>query len=323
MVEGVPAPTAELSAILPTSDGYGSIRETVRHLRSQTAVNRIELVVVASSTAGLDAPPHEFEAFAGHRVVEVGRIVNIAAAYAVGVRHATAPLVALCEDHSYPDPGWAAALIEAHRGPWAAVGPVIRNGNPGNRVSWADLVTSYLEWLAPAEPGERSHLPGHNSSYKREVLLASDPGMENALASESAYHWRLRARGHRLYLEPRAVTAHLNFGLLRPWLAAKFLSGRVFASTRSRDWNVGRRALYVAASPLIPVVRLSRVVSDLASGPPRRMPRGVIPTAALGLVVSALGEMAGYACGTGNALPRLAAFEFNRVQHLGKSVDLR
>jgi hypothetical protein len=53
------------------------------------------------------------------------------------------------------------------------------------------------------------------------------------------------------------------------------------------------------------------------------MPRGVVPTAALGLVVSALGEMAGYACGTGNALPRLAAFEFNRVQHLGKSVDLR
>jgi GT2 family glycosyltransferase len=323
VIEGGPASTPELSAILPTADGYESIRETVRHLRFQTVVNRIELVVVVSSTAGLEAPPPEFESFAGHRVVEVGRIVNIAQAYAVGVRHATAPLVALCEDHSFPDPGWAAALIEAHRGPWAAVGPVIRNGNPGNRVSWADLVTSYLEWLAPAVPGERGHLPGHNSSYKREVLLASEPGMESALASETAYHWRLRARGHRLYLEPRAVTAHLNFGLLRPWLAAKFLSGRVFASARSRDWTGGRRALYVAASPLIPVMRLARVVSDLASGPSRRMPRGVIPTAALGLLVSGLGEMAGYACGVGNALPRLAAFEFNRVRYLGKSGDPR
>jgi Glycosyl transferase family 2 len=71
----------------------------------------------------------ELRDFLQFRVVEVGTINSTARARATGVRHASAPVVALTEDHAYPAPGWAEALINAHKEGWAAVGPVMANAN--------------------------------------------------------------------------------------------------------------------------------------------------------------------------------------------------
>ena len=40
------------------------------------------------------------------------------------------PWWSLCEDHCFPADGWAEALVAAHQGPWAAVGPAFLNANP-------------------------------------------------------------------------------------------------------------------------------------------------------------------------------------------------
>jgi hypothetical protein len=47
---------------------------------------------------------------------------------------ARAPIVALAEDHAFPAPGWAEALIAAHRDPWAAIGAVIRHPNDPKNI---------------------------------------------------------------------------------------------------------------------------------------------------------------------------------------------
>ena len=47
----------------------------------------------------------------------------------------------------------------------------MRNANPKSAISWANLLIEYGPWLDPAPAGKASHLPGHNSSYKRDVLL--------------------------------------------------------------------------------------------------------------------------------------------------------
>ena len=138
------------------------------------------------------------------------------------------------------------------------------------------------------------------------------------LEAESVLHWDLRQKGYRLHLEPAAQVAHLNFGRLSSWLQAQFYSGRVFAASRARSWNASRRLLYGLASPLIPFVRLRRIVEQTReSGSWGKVPRGVLPMLLLGLFVSALGEFVGYAAGAGQARPKLAEFEFHRVRHLG------
>ena len=65
---------------------------------------------------------------------KVVRSVNhLPEARAAGVRAASAPIVFIGETHSYPQPGWAEALLTAFEGPWAAVVPAIGNANPNGR----------------------------------------------------------------------------------------------------------------------------------------------------------------------------------------------
>jgi hypothetical protein len=306
-----------MSVVVVTLDRYDSILRTVRHLRAQTAQERLELVVVAPEVEHHAALEAELSAFPHRRVVAIGPITSTAQARAAGIRAASAPLVALTEDHSFPAPVWAAALIAAHRGSWAAVGPAIGNANPESLVSWANLLLEYGPWLVPAKAGPVEHLPGHNGSYKREVLLEYGPDLERMLEAETALHWDLRARGHRLYLEPTARVDHANFSRPRTCLAVRFNGGRLFAACRSRGWSPARRLFYTAAAPLIPLVRLSRIVRELQRpGRPRRLLPRVLPALIAVLVVDGAGEMVGYALGPGRSMRTLSVLEFHPERHI-------
>jgi GT2 family glycosyltransferase len=310
----------EMSVVIVTPDHYGTISRTIRYLRAQTVKDRLEVVIVApSSVDTLEVNDTELKDFFQFRVVEVDKIRSVAQANAAGIRQASAPMVAFVEEHSYPDPGWAEALIEAHRQPWAAVGPVVRNANPGSLVSWADFLIAYGPWMDPSPAGVVDFLPGHNSSYKRAILLDYGPELEAMLESESVLHWDLQAKGYQLYLEPAAKISHLNFGLLSSWIPAQFYNGRLFAATRARPWSPLRRLFYTGGAPLIPVVRFRRALQQLHRSDRRRnLPPGVLPALILGLVVSAVGEMMGYALGAGDAKQKLSNFEFHRHQHLAE-----
>jgi hypothetical protein len=283
----------------------------------QTARGRLEIVIVAPSMRELKLSESEFSSFGRFQVVEVGSIKSIGAANAAGVRHASAPVVALAEDHAFPDPDWATALIDAHQEDWAAVGPVVRNANPGSAISCADFLIGYGVWQEGSPAGGVQHLPGHNSSYKRAVLLDYGADLETMLEAESVLHWDLNKRGYRLYLEPRAKISHLNFGVISSWLPAQFHSGRMFAAIRSREWSAVRRSFYTCAAPLIPGLRFWRILRQSYQHS-RKLALRVYPALVLGLTVSALGEMTGYALGAGHARRRLAHLEFHRVRHIAR-----
>jgi GT2 family glycosyltransferase len=315
-----PGNSANLSIVIVTPAHYDTIRKTISCLRKQTVQHQLEVVIVAPSAEDLKLEEAELTGFFGFNVVEVGAIRSIASANAAGIRQATAPIVALGEDHAFPDRNWADALIKAHRGDWAAVGPQVRNANPENAISWADYLMGYGPWIAPATAGQIEHLPGHNSSYKRDILLEYGAELEVMLSAESVLHWHLRSNGHRLYLEPQASIAHLNFDRLGSWLPALFYSARIFAATRSRTWSWCRCLFYTAAAPFIPITRLLRIQGQVKKlrrcAEPARIPAGFLAIVVVGLVTSALGEMVGYAMGGGNASRELCAYEFHRERHL-------
>ena len=56
----------------------------------------------------------------------------------------------MIEDHSYPEPEWAEALLRAHAGPWTVVGPAVANANPDYTASWVNYVLSYGGFAPPA-----------------------------------------------------------------------------------------------------------------------------------------------------------------------------
>lgn len=328
-----PQEDIRLSVILITSDSYASIRKTVGYLQKQTIQSQIELVMVVPKQATLELVTDDLSAFASYQVVEVGAIQSIGRAYAVGIRAAIAPVVALAEDHCFPEPEWAEVLVSAHQlddpdvteHTYAAVGPALRNANPSTAISWADMLIAYAQWMHPAVGQTMNFLPGHNSSYKRAVLLSYGDRLEAMLESETLLHWDLRSKGYELYMEPRAIAAHTNFARLFPWLPVQFRAGMIFAGERAQveGWSWGKRLAYFVASPLIPLVRLARILAALREGDRSqvKLATGTLPMTLLGLAADGLGQMVGYGFGYGNALQDYADAEFHRELHLA-AIDL-
>jgi hypothetical protein len=309
--------TPDLSVVLITPDSFETIRRTAGCIAGQSARDRIELVIVAPTSARIDVDEALLDGLAGVQVVRLASLTPTGPARAAAIRAARAPIVAFGEEHCFPEPGWAQALIDAHQSDYAAVGPEMHNANPDTVVSWADLLVGYGPWVSPVIRSEREFLPGHNSSYKRAVLLDEyGDSLDTLLEAETVLMWDLRSRGYRLLLEPAARTFHTNFGRWRSWLAVMFLNGRAFADTRSSQWAVPRRLAFVVASPLIPLVRLGRAIGHArrANPNPSFLLR-VVPTLCVGLVCDGLGQMAGYAFGAGDAHRKLAGYEWHRMKH--------
>lgn len=308
--------TPLLSVILATPAGYGTIRKTVSHLRSQTACGSLELILVGPPQALQGLGVEELSSFASYQVVRIEKFQSIGQANAAGIRQAAAPIVALAEDHCFPDPQWAENLIAAHQGPWAAVGPGVRNANPNTAVSWADLFIGYGPWLTPASSREAEFLPGHNTSYKREILLGYGDQLDTMMEAETVLHWDLREKGYRLYMESTASAAHTNFSLWSSWVPAQFFNGRLFAGARARQKPLPWCIVFALGSPLIPIVRLWRIWAGLPSQDLKIRFLSCLHALMIGLAIDGMGQMVGYAFGTGNALDKVARFEVDRFKHI-------
>jgi hypothetical protein len=308
-----------MSVVLVTPDRFQRLRKTIQHLQVQTVHDHLEIIIVAPSLKKLELDPSEIEGFLRYDVAEAEVSESISAAKAAGIRKATAPVVVFGEDHNYPEPFWAEALIEAHRQAWAGVGPVLCNANPRSIFSWANFFIAYGPWIEPVSSGVTNSLSEHNTSYKRALLLEFGSRLESLLNREGGLHRELQARGHQLYVESRARTHHLNFTRPKPSLTIRFHAGRAFGATRARAerWSFMRRVLYTGGTPLIPLMRFGHILREIkrTSRERRLLPR-ILPVIALLLVAAALGEAAGYLFGIGDTYRQLDSFEFS-----GASLD--
>jgi glycosyl transferase family 2 len=303
----------ELSVILVT-DGLDLARETLAHLRAQTVSSGIELILVTPS-GSIDKEVRDgLDGFHSVKLIDSDSRASTAAARAAGVAAARAQVVAMAETHCFPLPDWAEVLIAAHQGPWAAVGPEIHNDNPQRPGSWGNLFVDYAAWIAPATEGPAEDLPGHNSSYKRSLLLEYGSELGRLFESESILHWDLRSRGHRLYMETRAKVRHRNMTQPIPALVEHFHAGRCFGALRARNWHPVRRALYVAASPLIPLIRLRRIVREVRRKNDDILP-GALPMMIVSLLAHAAGELTGYATGTGEGARGMSKYELDKTTY--------
>jgi len=282
-------------------------------LKKQTAAKNIEIVFVVAGSSPFQPDDTDLGCFHSWKIVTESEVNSISHGFTAGIFQASAPVVALTEDHSFPDSRWAELFITRHREPWAAVGPSMRNGNPVNVVSQADFCQAYGQWSRPVTSGPVRHLPGHNSSYKKDILLAFGPYLPILMQAESVLHRRLKAQGYDLLLEAETCTSHLNFNSWSNWIPARYYAGRQFAGTWCTGWPSIRRLFYVLGSPGIPWLRLWRVRQSVGREP-GLFNRVKLALAILaGFIVEAAGNLAGFAAGTGDSNQKIAHYEFHRI----------
>jgi len=309
----------DLSVVVVTPAGFDVVRRTVEHLRAQTVRERIELVLVAPDPAELGELGAALDGFWGTRMVEAGPLTTTGRAMEAGFRVAAAPRLSYVEEHCYPMPGWAEAVIAAHEGPWAAVGSALENANPESVVSWAMLFMDFGPAVELAEPGEARALPSHQTSYTRAALEGHDQELHELLEVEAVLQAALLARGDRLYMESAARRSHLNPTRVRSMVRGQLLAGMQYAPLRIRQerFSLPRRVAYAAAAPLILLVQLRRTLREIArTGRTRELLPRMLPALLAGLAAQQAGETLGYLTGRQGIAPeRRLSLELDRGSH--------
>lgn len=304
-----------LSVVLVTPGGYAEVRTTLRHLASQSMAPRMEILLLTTDPESLGVPDAVQRSFHSLRGVGVPTLRSLARAKARAVPLATAEYVAFAEDHSFPEPGWAEALVRTHERGYGGVAPEMKNANPAHRLSWVALFTHFGGNVALTEAAEVDYpWASHNMSYRRDALLELGDELPERMLQEGFLHDALRARGHRLCNEPAAATRHVNIAYLGPLLRHAWIGGRMYGGLRYGfgNWSLLRRLVYAGGSPLIPPIRLRRTLREIRRAGRGDLLPGILGPLTLILVVSALGEALGYLVGAGSSEVEYSTLEVGR-----------
>src|SRR5262245_58933075 len=228
-----PGALPRLTAVMLMPGSFSTLTASLSSLTRQTIKDRIELVLVHTPDFESSIDRSACGGFQSVKFVRIERMPTVAAGFVAGVAAASAPVVALVEDHVFLHPQWAERVVDAHSQACAAVVPRMTNGNPASVASWASFLMCFNEPFAMRADGPVESGPGHNTSYKRDVLRSYCDDLQPLYQSERNLHYRLRRDGHRILGAPGAELAHVNISIPRKVLAHAFYGGAVFGQYRS------------------------------------------------------------------------------------------
>jgi hypothetical protein len=304
--------TPDYSVVLVVGTQRARAGLALESLLAQEGIERTEILLFDRAEGLPDVPGSNHPSVRLHRVPPA---TVFSAARTTAVHLARAPYVGFLEEHCRAKPGWIAALLRAHQGPWAAVGSEVHHGNGSFSISRLIGIMNYYPWLTPTTSGERDMLPGHNSSFRREVLLSYGDDLERLLRADVSLFQQLVADGHRLYLEADAKFEHFNETSLRSIVKGYFYWHRGFGVERARvhGWSLPRRALYVVATPLIPLYFVAKLVTRLSKVRPDLLVEALIgtPKILVAQLASASGQALGLVFGPGDTEARFTDYELN------------
>jgi hypothetical protein len=245
----------------------GDLREraerSLRHILAQTALERMEVVVVdvnrsGGSFAGSDHPKVRYL----HRP----QFRYYCQAQGEVVRQARAPVVAFLEDHCYAEPTWAEAILEALKNPKVgAVNYTFTYTTGATYLSRSLLMAEYGHWMAPHPGGKVRITSSTNLAYVRELLLAAMGQDEDNFEAEFLIHREIQKSGWEIHVAPRATVAHESWTTLHAAGLANGAVKRLLGSRQAErgNWGMGRRliwALGMILTPALFIARLARVI---------------------------------------------------------------
>jgi Glycosyl transferase family 2 len=306
-----PPPDPCLAVVIVVGPLRERASDALASVLSQGISDHLEVILVDCEPP--TAPPVAGSEHPAVRVLHLPAGAHFGTGRALATAAARAPAVAFLEEHARALPGWAEALVRAHRGPWSGVGYEVHNGNPGSGRSDIQGLMSYGLFAPPLTGGESHFLSGHNCAYKRAVLLSFGDRLGDLLLIDNVLQKVLLSTGHRFFLEPGAKIAHRNEVSVRSAARGYAAFHRAFGSARSREggWPLLRRAAYVILAPAIPLYFIARLTRTLVRrrSPQLRLLLRNLPYVYLIQLVAALAQATGILFGPGASAGRFSRFE--------------
>lgn len=291
----------EISVVIPLVNSVEDVRGALFALARQDA--RQEIIVV--DRLGPAAREAVAASHPGTVIIPAAPNATIPEMRALGFRRASAPAVAVIEDHVIVPDGWSRRLLGAlDEGADVAGGPV-ENAAVEKGVDWAAFLCEYSACLPPLPGGESSWLPGNNVIYRKSLLdryaaVIAEGKWENRL------HDAMRADGVKLIMLPDLIVGHkmhYTFGL---YMSQRYLYARSYAGARVAGKPAPLRLAYGAAAFGLPPLMFVRTVKNiLAKG--RHVDRlwPSLPMISAFVCSWGAGEIVGYWFGAGDSLSKV------------------
>jgi hypothetical protein len=293
----------ELSVVVPSVNGWGDLGGCLAALRADAREFSIEILVVDRVGETVRQPARE--GFPDVTLIEVDRNTTIPEMRAIAIRRATAPRIAVIEDHVLVPAGWAHALVEAQRRHGGVVGGAVSNAATERHTDRAAFLCEYSHLLPPLPSGRAEWLTGNNTIYPRALLDANRTVIE-AGRWEDHLHRELRRAGVPLTCCPEIVVAHNKHYTVGEYFIQRYYYARSFAGGRVAGRPLRARLAYGCGALLLPPLLFGRIIAGVWNRRThRRELLPSLPLITLFVLAWSAGEATGYWFGPGDALSRV------------------
>jgi hypothetical protein len=292
-----PAAQPELSVVVIPLGGGSHLVRCLEALGGQQDSPPMELILPMDDRV----PEHDAESlralFPELRPVRLTGPQTYAALRTAGVKAARGRIVAITEDQCIPPAAWCASIVEAHRNLAPAIGGPVDKHEPDSALNWSIYLRELGSYMTPVEEGPSHALTDCNVTYKRAALEAVAPVWEREF-HEPSVHDALQKLGGQLWLAPSLVTYQQREIHVLPAIRERFEFGRLYGSLRAAQVSAGKRLVLIAASPVLPLLLVGRVLRGVV-----RRERYIgeclmaLPWLVLWSVIWSWGEFIGYVTG--------------------------
>lgn len=293
----------DLSVVVPSVNGWGTLRECLEALADQRGDAQLEILVADRVGDTVRQPLRE--RFSSVRLLEAPPGTTIPRLRALAFEFAHADVVGVIEDHVIVPPDWTAQMLSAQRGGASVVGGAIDNAACDRLVDWAAFLCEYHHCIEPPPAGPASWVPGNNVTYRRSLLERFRPVLERE-RWENALHDAMRDAGVTLESRPEIRVGHKMHFTVWEYVRQRYFYSRSFAAMRLAGAGAARRAAYGVAACALPPLLFYRIVTRVwRTGRHRRELIRSVPLFLPFVASWAVGEIAGAWFGPGRALAKV------------------
>jgi len=211
-----------------------------------------------------------------------------------GIEESHGEIVAITAAGFLPREDWIEQIMAAHTSAAAATGGAIEKLEPASLLAWSVYFCRYSQFMLPLARGPALEIAGENASYERSALDACRASWRNGFW-EPSVHLEIRKQGGHLSIDPGIVVDYSSTFGFGAFVRQRFWHGRQFGSARSIRVSSLLRMAYLLASPIVPLLLLSRIAGRVVSRG-RHVQKLIlcVPLMTIFLCAWAIGEASGY-----------------------------
>lgn len=293
----------DLSIIIPSVNSFEDLDDCLRALH-QNQDARLEILVI--DRLGILLRHWTAQAWPEVTILPVPEGTTIPRMRAIAIAKASAPAIAVIEDHVMVPPGWARAMLDALGDENDIVAGAVENAATGKLVDWAAFLCEYSAAIPPLPAGPADGLPGNNTIYRTDTLRRYSDVLDEG-KWENRLHDAMKADGITLIQQPDIVIGHKMHYTFWLYMSQRYLYSRSYAGARSDGMPLPKRLIMGAASlGALPPLQFLRTFQRIW---PKNKHRGEliksIPMLAAFCVSWGVGEAVGYVMGAGDALSKV------------------